>query len=426
MSTSTKLISHIKLPRFVKTEQVFPRNQLSDEAYFASLTSQLEAMKDRVKPGQQIAITAGSRGIDHMPATLRTLADWVKSLGATPFLIPAMGSHGGAVAEGQLGILKSLGITEETMGCEIRSSMETVHIDTVDGLEVHIDKNAYGADGIILCNRVKAHTSFQGLYESGLMKIIAIGLGKQHGAYTCHAMGDDYMSSRIATIGRSVIKNANILFGVALLENAMDKTFEVDVVPSEKIETVEPELLKKAKAAMGRLYFKDCDTLVVRAIGKNYTGAGMDPNIVGRCVNPKLKMGIESQRLAILDISDESHGNATGSGRADVTTRRFFEKFSFDDTYPNAITGYGLTAYAIPVVMDNDKEAMQAAVASSIGIDYQNPRIIMIDNSLEIEHILISEAMIPEAEKIPELVIHGEPFELEFDEGGNLLTPIKW
>ena len=426
MSTSTKLISHIKLPRFIRAEQVFPHTELSEEAFTASLASQLETMKERVKPGQEIAITAGSRGIDHMPQTLRTIAAWVKAQGATPFLIPAMGSHGGATAEGQRGILASLGITEETMGCEIRSSMETVHVDTVDGLEVHIDKNAYGADGIILCNRVKAHTSFQGPVESGLMKIIAIGLGKQHGAYTCHAMGDDFMSARIQAIGNSVIKNANILFGVALLENALDKTFEVDVVKSEEIQTVEPQLLKKAKAAMGRLYFDDCDMLVVRAIGKNYTGAGMDPNIVGRCVNPKLKMGITSQRLAILDISDESHGNATGCGRADVTTRRFFNKFSGDDTYPNAITGYGLTAYAIPVVMDNDMEAMQAGIASSLGIDYANPRVIMIDNSLEIEHILISEAMIPEAEKISQLVLHGEPFELEFDDQGSLLTKIKW
>lgn len=424
MSTSTKLISHIKLPRFVRAEQIFPHSELSDEEVAESFKSQIDVLKGRIKEGQRICITAGSRGIDHMPMMLRSIAEWAKSQGASPFIVPAMGSHGGAVAEGQTALLKSLGITEETMGCPILSSMETVHIDTVDGLEVHIDKNAYEADGIILCNRVKAHTSFNGDFESGLMKIIAIGLGKQHGAYTCHAKGDDYMPSRIAAIGKSAIKNTNIIGGVALCENAFDKTFKLAVIPAENIETEEPKLLKEAKAAMGRLYFDDCDVLVVRAIGKNYTGAGMDPNVVGRCVNPKLKMGITSQRLCILDISDESHGNATGMGRADLAPKRFFEKISMDDTYPNGITSYNTSAYKIPVIMDNDKEVMQAAVASSLDIDYENPRMIIIDNSLEIEQILISEAMLKEAEGIDKLKLVSEPFELSFNENGDLLTKI--
>ena len=424
MSTSTKLISHIRLPRFVRADQFFPHSELSDAEVAESFKEQIKAIEGRVKPGQRICITAGSRGIDHMPMMLRSIADWVKSQGGEPFIVPAMGSHGGAVAEGQKALLASLGITEETMNCPILSSMETVHVDTVDGLEVHIDKNAYEADGIILCNRVKAHTSFNGDFESGLMKIIAIGLGKQHGAYTCHAKGDDYMPLRIAAIGKSVIKNTNVICGVALCENAFDKTFKLSVIPAEKIEEEEPKLLKEAKAAMGRIYFDDCDILIVRAIGKNYTGAGMDPNVVGRCVNPKLKMGITSQRLGILDISDESHGNATGMGRADFAPKRFFEKVSMDDTYPNGITSYNTSAYKLPLIMDNDKEVMQAAVASSLDIDYENPRMIIIDNSLEIEHILISESMIKEAEDIKELKITSEPFELEFNEHGDLLTKI--
>ncbi len=425
MSTSTKLINHIKLPKFYRAKQIFPHTELSDEEVLNAFNAGVKSMEGRIKPGQRICITAGSRGIDHMPMTLKAISDWVKSMGANPFIIPAMGSHGGAVAEGQTALLKSLGITEETIGCPIISSMETVHIDTVNGLEVHIDKNAYEADGIILCNRIKAHTSFNGPYESGLMKIIAIGLGKQHGAYTCHAMGDDYMSERIGMIGKSVIKNSNVLFGVALLENAFDKTFKLEVIAAEDIESREPELLKEAKAAMGRLYFESCDVLVVRAIGKNYTGAGMDPNVVGRCANPKLKMGIESGKLCILDISDESHGNATGMGRADLAPKRFFNKISMDDTYPNGITSYNTSAYMIPVIMDNDLETMQAAVACSLNIDYDNPRILMIDNSLEIEDILISEAMREEALKKDEIEVIGGPFELDFDGEGNLLTGIK-
>ena len=425
MSTSTKLVENVKLPRFVRVRQEFPHSELTDEEVLKIFNEQVKAMEGRVKPGQRICITAGSRGIDHMPMVLKAISDWVRSQGGSPFIVPAMGSHGGAVAEGQRALLESLGITEETIGCPILSSMETVHIDTVDGLEVHIDKNAYEADGIILCNRIKAHTSFNGPFESGLMKIIAIGLGKQHGAYTCHAMGDDHMSERIEAIGKSVIRNANVLFGTALLENAFDKTFKLEVIASEDIEKREPELLKEAKAAMGRLYFDDCDILVVRAIGKNYTGAGMDPNVVGRCVNPKLKMGIESQRLCILDLSDESHGNATGMGRADFAPKRFFDKISMDDTYPNGITSYSISAYRIPMIMDNDKESIQAAVVSSLNINYDDPRIIVIDNSLEIEEILISEAMIEEARGIKGLSIVSEPFELEFSESGELLTTAR-
>ncbi|MGI6586177.1 MAG: lactate racemase domain-containing protein [Lutisporaceae bacterium] len=424
MSGVTNLVSHIKLPRFVRAHQYFPHTELSPEQVKSALDEAFARpeISDRIQPGKRICITAGSRGVSNMTLVTKYLVDYIKARGAYPFLIPAMGSHGGATAEGQHAILESLGITEHSMGCPIVSSMETVEISRIDGLPVNIDKNAYEADGIIVLNRVKAHTSFQGLYESGLMKMMTIGLGKQHGAYTCHSKGDDFMSQRISLIGSEIIKCANVLLGVALLENAYERTYRVEVLPAENIPQEEPKLLAEAKKAMGRIWFDTCDVLIVKQLGKNFSGAGMDPNVTGRCVNPKLRMGIEAQRIGVLDISEESHGNATGMGRADLAPRRFFNKISFDDTYPNFVTSYSPSAFMMPIIVDNDEEVFKTAVASSINIDYENPRIIVINNSLEIEDILISEVMIREAEDIPWITVEGAPFFLDFDTEGNLIT----
>ena len=424
MSGVTKLVEHIKLPRFVKVRQFFVHNEITQEQILQKLDEGFAQpeIQGRIKPGQRICITCGSRGVSNMPFITKNLVDRLKDLGALPFLVPAMGSHGAATADGQRKVLRSLGITEEGMGCPILSSMEIVEIGKAEDFSVCIDKNAYEADGIIVLNRIKVHTSFQGPYESGLMKMMAIGLGKQHGAYICHSKGDDYMSHRISLIGNEVIKRANVIMGIGLLENAFDKTYDLAVLPAEKIPEEEPKLLLQAKAAMGKLYFDSCDVLIVRKLGKNYSGAGMDPNVTGRCANPKLHKGIDSQRLGILDLTEESHGNATGMGRADLTTHRFFEKISCDETYPNFITGYSTVGYSIPIVLDHDEEVFKTAVASCLGIDYENPRIVVVNNSLEIETILISEAMLGEAEKIKELSIQSEPFALEFDAQGTLLT----
>lgn len=428
MSGITKLIDHITLPRFVRAHQIFEHNELTEEQIGQRLKAGLEnpEIVGKIKPGMRVCITCGSRGISNMPFVTKSLVEYVKSLGAEPFLIPAMGSHGGATAEGQIEILKSLGITEELMGCPILSSMETVKISHVtdgeDDFDVCIDKNASEADAVIALNRVKAHTSFQGPYESGLMKMLTIGIGKQYGAHICHSNGDDSMSRRIGLNATEVIKHANVVIGVAFLENSFDKTFEIDVIPGSKIPEEEPKLLERAKKAMSRIWFDSCDVLIVREIGKNYTGAGMDPNIVGRCVNPKLKMGIESQMIGIFDLTEESHGNATGMGRADFAPKSFADKVSLDDTYPNAITSYNTSAYKMPVIVDSDEEVMKAAIATCLKIDYDNPRVIVINNSLEIEEILISEAMVEDAKKMDTLKIHSEPFYIEFDKDGKFLT----
>lgn len=424
MSGITELVAHTKIPRFVRVYQDFPHNGLGQAQIAEILEKGFAApeIRERIKPGMRICITCGSRGVSNYLFVVKYLADKLKEMGAKPFLIPAMGSHGGAVAEGQVEILRALGITEEAVGCPILSSMETVVIGHAEDFDVHIDKNAAEADGIVVLNRVKAHTSFQGPYESGLMKMMTIGMGKQRGAYICHSKGDDFMSHRISLIGNEVIKKANVVAGVALLENAFDDTYKVVVLPAEQIPAAEPKLLEEAKAAMGRIRFPSCDILMVQKIGKNYSGSGADPNIVGRCGNLKLKMGIDSKVMIVSELSDESDGNATGMGRFDIGTRKFFEKVSFDHTYPNAITDQSFAAYKVPMIVDSDEESLHTGIAVALGIDQQRPRIVIVKNSLEVESILASESMIPEVEQTPGMRVEGEPFELTFDKTGNLLT----
>ena len=423
MSTSTRLIAGQKIPKFVRVRQNFPHNELS-EAEIVKIIKENFAKPEfagTIKPGMRICITAGSRGLSNFQLITRTVVDCVKELKGEPFIIPAMGSHGGATAEGQKGILESYGITEETMGCPVISSMETVKIGHADEIDedVQIDKNAYEADGIIVFNRIKAHTGFKGKYESGLMKMITIGLGKQAGAYVAHSAGDDNMPPRLFAIGSEIIRKANIIMGIGLMENAFDKTYKIAFLEPEDIPVKEPDLLNEAKAAMAKIYLDACDVIILEKIGKNYSGGGMDPNVVGRS---RLPIGIKSERMGIWGLSEESHGNATGMGRADVGTRTFFEQISFDDTYPNAITDHDSSVYKIPLIMDNEKECLQASMAICLNMDPEAPRIIILKNSLEVETMLISEALIPEAKTRKELTIETEPFELEFDENGKMMT----
>jgi len=307
------------------------------------------------------------------------------------------------------------------MGCPIRATMETVKIGYAEeiGEEVQIDRYAHEADGIIVVNRIKAHTGFKGHLESGLMKMMTIGLGKQAGADVAHSAGDDNMPPRLLAIGSEIIRKAPVIMGIGLMENAFDKTYRIEFVEPGKIAEVEPVLLEDAKAAMAKIYLDACDVLILEKIGKNYSGGGLDPNVVGRS---RLPIGIKSERMGIFGLSEESHGNATGMGRADVGTMRFFKQISFNDTYPNAITDHDSSVYKIPLIMDNDKECIQASMAICLNMDPENPKILILKNSLEVESMLISEALIPKAKTRPELTITGDPFELEFDEEGNFLT----
>jgi len=277
---------------------------------------------DKIRNGDTIAIGCGSRGVSNMVPLLRFLVTFLKQRGASPFLFPAMGSHGGASASGQREILEGYGITEETIGAPLRCSMETVPIGlTEDGRQTYLDEQAYRADHIIAINRIKAHTAFQGPYESGLIKMLVIGMGKIKGAQTVHEEGFSAMASNIQIFGRSILQHAPILFGIGWIENAYEKTNRVVELPSDRILKEEPKLLKIAKEQMGRLLFSNCDVLIVDRLGKDISGEGMDPNVTGRFPTDLCTPSFFAQKLAVLDITQSSHGNCYGVGLADITTK---------------------------------------------------------------------------------------------------------
>ena len=380
-----------------------------------------EKFASRVRPGMRIAITAGSRGIANVALTTKCIADFVKSRGAFPFVVPAMGSHGGATAEGQREILAGYGIVEDYIGCPVVSSMEVKKIGVNDeGGDVYIDKNAAEADGIILGCRVKPHTAFRGPYESGMMKMMAIGLGKQFGAEKCHEAGFKNMAKNVPLYGRCILKNAPVLFGVPVIENAFDETCKITAVAAEDIEREEPELLKEAFSYMPKIRVDSCDVLIVDQIGKNFSGDGMDPNITGTFCTPYATGGIDAQRVAVLDLSPETHGNGIGLGYASATTKRVFNKLDLASMYPNAITCTVLGGVRIPIVMESDRETIQVCIKSCNEIDKSNPRVVRIPNSLHLEHIMLSESYWAEAEANPDIVIESEPEYMPFDEDGNL------
>lgn len=417
------LVSGQKLPRMFQVKQSFMRPRMEPEEIPAKIKALLseERFASKVKPGMRIAITAGSRGIANVALSTKCIADFVKSRGAYPFIIPAMGSHGGATAEGQREILESYGITQEYVGCPILSSMEVKKIGVnEEGMDVFIDKNAAEADGIILGCRIKPHTAFRGPYESGIMKMMAIGLGKQHGAEVCHEAGFKNMAKYVPMFGKAIIKNAPILFALPTIENAYDETCRIVAVNADEIEDMEPGLLREAFAHMPRILVDECDVLVVDQIGKNFSGDGMDPNITGTFCTPYASGGIKSQRVCVLDLSPETHGNGIGLGYASATTKRVFEQLDLASMYPNAITCTVLGGVRIPIIMESDREAIQVCVRTCNEIDKNNPRIVRIPNSLHIEHIWLSEAYLEEARANPNLTIESEPEEFPFHEDGNL------
>lgn len=417
------LVSGQALPKMFKIKQVFPRPRIEPEKIPEIIKEYLSEkdLSDRVKPGMRIAITAGSRGIANVAVITRCIVDFVRSRGAEPFVVPAMGSHGGATAEGQKAVLESYGITEEYLRCPILSSMEVVRIGVnEEGMDVYIDRYAAEADGIIVSCRIKPHTAFRGPYESGIMKMMAIGLGKQHGAEVCHEAGFKNMAKYVPMFGKAIIENAPVLFAVAVIENAFDETCKIAAVKAEEIVKEEPPLLQEAFALMPRILVDSCDVLIVDQIGKNFSGDGMDPNITGTFCTPYASGGIQAQRVCVLDLSPETHGNGIGLGYSSATTKRVFDQLDFASMYPNAITCTVLGGVRIPIVMESDREAIQVCVRTCNEIDKKNPRIVRIPNSLHLEHIMLSESYYDEVKDNPSIVIESEPEFLPFDEDGNL------
>lgn len=426
METITDLIKNQPIPKMVRIRQNFDRTHIPVEDIASTVQKELdrEDLGGKIKPGMKIAITCGSRGMTNNALMARAMVDFVKSRGAEPYIVAAMGSHGGATAEGQTQILKDYGITEEAMGCPVKSSMETVQVGLsgVRKQPVFVDKNASQADGILLFNRIKPHTSFRGPYESGLMKMMAIGLGKQKGAESIHHQSPAIMHELVEEYGRTILENCPVLGGIAVVENAYDDTYLIKGLTPQEIIDEEPKLKEISYRTIAKLLFDKCDVLVVDKIGKNISGDGMDPNISGRFVLPQYcSGGIDAEKVVVLDITDETHGNAQGIGLAEVTTRRLVDRMKLEMTYPTGVTNTFLHLMKIPMIMDNDREALQLALmCCPEAEDHDHMKLIRIPNTAHIGEIEISEGLLPLAKANPNIEILTDLYDLPFDGQGNL------
>lgn len=421
----SKLLEDVQIPKMFKAIQEFERISISPEEIPAVVFNELskEEFSSKIKPGMEIAITAGSRGIRNVDIITKAIVDFVKTKDATPFIVPAMGSHGGATPEGQKEILAGYNITEESMGCEIRSSMEVVELGLSErGKKVYMDKNAYNSDGVIISCRLKPHNAFRGKVESGPCKMMTVGLGKQKGASLVHSDGMNHIAENIPTMAKVVIDSGKILFAIPCLENAYDETMELEAILPENILTREPELLKLAFNNMPSLLVKECDVLVVDEIGKNYSGTGVDPNITGTFSTPYATGGIKVQRTCFLNLSEESHGNGLGVGLASAITAKIFNELDIEKMYPNCITSTVLASARIPCVVANDKEAIQICIKTCNEIDPDNVRVVRIPNSLHIGEIMLSESYYDDVVngRYPGVTAVDVPHELEFNSDGNL------
>jgi hypothetical protein len=383
------------------------------------------ALEQRVRPGQRIALTGGSRGIANIALILKSAVDYLKSIGAKPFIFPAMGSHGGATAKGQTAMLAHYHVTETFTGAPVLSSMDTVEISkTRDGVPVFIDKNAFEADGIIVVNRIKPHTKFKAPIESGLMKMMAIGMGKQKGAEYYHKAAIQYTFAKIIVdAGREVLKRAPILCGLGLVENGYDQTAVIAALLPEELEEREKELLILAKGMMSRLPFNEIDLLIIDEMGKDISGTGIDPNVTGRNrdILGVFPHPVNARRIFVRDLTPFSGGNATGIGLADLTTKRLVDKIDRLSTYMNCITGISLEKAAIPMHFETDRECIQVALGSVGLIHPERSRIVRIKNTLHLDEVEVSEIYKDEILKRSDLEILESPRPISFDARGNLL-----
>lgn len=406
-------------PKVVKVRQDFPRPRVEDIEQTLREQFQKEEIASRVEPGMEVALTAGSRGIANVDLILRSLVTLLREAEAEPFIVPAMGSHGGATAEGQVEILESLGVTEESVGAEIRSSMETVELgETERGSTVYMDRHAAEADGVIVCGRIKLHTDFRGEIESGLCKMSAIGLGKHEQALSLHAYGVEGIKDFMVEVAEHVFDSGKVLFGVGIVENAYEETAMLEAIPPENIIEREKELLQESAKLMPKLPVSDVDVLFVDELGKNFSGTGMDTNVIGRF----RLLGVDEpdspnvKYLIVSDISDASHGNATGVGLADFTTSRLFESIDYRAMNQNILTSTFVERAKVPMILDNDCEALEAAARCNWGVAPEDTRFVRIPNTLELRHVYLSENLVEEALEGGNVEVVEEAAALQFGE----------
>ena len=420
MSEINSILKDVRLSKVYKVKQKFEKEKIDDVR--GDLIKKLNAKSWDIKKNQKIAITAGSRGISHYELLLKTIVDFVKSKGAIPFIVPAMGSHGGATAYGQEKMLKNLGIDKKTMGCEIISSMDVVKIGYAhDNLPVYIDKNAYRADGIIIFNRVKMHTSFRGKYESGLIKMISIGLGKRKGADAIHAERFEHMADNILACAKVSLEKLNIIGGVCTIENGYDEVADIFVLDKNEILQKEPQILQKSKSLMPRIYLDDIDVLIVKEIGKNISGTGMDTNVIGRFHTKAASGGPNITKVGILDLSNESLGNANGVGLSDFATKKLYNKINFDYTYLNALTSTEPNSIKLPMILDNDELVIKACAKTCGILDSNKIKLVIIENTKNLNELYMSKVAYDSVVEKNKVEIISNEKEISFDEEGNLI-----
>ncbi|MCS6861397.1 MAG: nickel-dependent lactate racemase [Abditibacteriales bacterium] len=407
----------MRLPRMVKVQQDLYDARVDDVRGAVHDELRAVGLDRQIRKGMRIAITAGSRGVASIDKILAAVVEFICDAGGKPFLFPAMGSHGGGTPEGQIGILETLNVTEQTVGAPIHATMDTKVIGkTVSGHPVHIDRYAHEADGVIAVNRIKWHTDFSGKIESGLCKIMAIGMGKIHGAEYIHTFGSKGLRDIIPECARVMIDRNKLLMGLAVIENGAHEVARLVAVPPDKILEAEERLLRFVKRRAPKVPFKDIDVLIVDRMGKNISGAGMDTKTIGRM---KVKGEPEPAQpnpkaIVVLDLTDESHGNAAGIGLADFTTQRLANKIDWHHTALNTITSGFLWRINMPYVLPTDEEAVWTALQAARATDPKTARVVRIQDTLSLRELYVSEAMLPEVEANPTLHRVGKPQPMQF------------
>lgn len=414
------------IPEFYRVVMNYPHSSITNVEL--AVNNSLDHVIDQcgIMPGQSVAIGIGSRNITHLPMMVKTLCDRIKAIGAVPVIVPAMGSHGGAEATGQIKVLESLGVTETSIGTEIRSSMEVVQIDTIlDGIPVFFSRDALAMDHCVVINRIKPHTKFKGDVESGIYKMLCIGMGKHQGATTLHQAALRHgFHSVIKAAGDSLIRHSNIRFALGIVENQYDEPFEIKAMPARDFFSEEARLLKAAKAYFPRLPFKRLDALIIKTIGKDISGSGMDSNVTGRAydlMEDDFSVNLSVTRIALLDLSEKSGGNAIGLGNADIITEKLFKKIDYDKTLVNALTSTSLRKAFIPIRLDTDESAIKTAFFTAGVKDSKQIRAVIIRDTRHVTEFWVSSALIVELAGIPEASIK-EKCTLSFSENGDIMA----
>jgi len=415
----------IELPKFINIKQNFKKDKIiniRDE-----VKKQMEQHICNLN-NKKIAVGVGSRGIANIDIITKIVIDCLKEAGARPFIVPAMGSHGGATEKGQKKILSSYGITEESMGVNIDASMDTSIIGHYESdVPVYMAKSVLESDGIVIIPRIKPHTGFRGKVESGICKMLCIGLGKQKGADSIHSRGFERFPELIPGVGCLIAAKTKVLFAVAIVENAYDETYKIEVICKNEILSLKKEeaLLEESKELMGRIFIPEFDVLIIGEIGKNISGNGQDPNVTGLFYTGCASGGPIFKKCAILDLTAESHGNANGVGVSDVITRRLFDKIDFISMYTNCFTSTYMQPAKIPMVTSNSEDAIKIAVKSCNGVQNKKHKIVWIKNTMELGNIIVSEPLLEEVKLNSSLEILTEPKELNFYKGEPDLSWLK-